>query len=201
MRISCPNCQSVFMLEKTSFNLASKLKCSRCKHIWYKESLNLNEQKITLAVKFRRFFQNFAALCFKISAYSLLTLILLSVIIHYSNSYFTDLNFKILVNKLIINDKSSVTLFLKIEKNPPVNQFTFLKPSIIHVTFLQDEKIIISKFIKSNFPFKLGDNIIVKSNFNNINTEFNKIDLKCISTLDFLLVRLFKNITSKLGIW
>ena len=45
MLLACPNCNTVFRIEKTAIGKGRKVNCGVCKHVWFVNQDNLIEEK------------------------------------------------------------------------------------------------------------------------------------------------------------
>ena len=45
MLLACPNCNTVFRIEKTAIGKGRKVNCGVCKHVWFASQDNLKEEK------------------------------------------------------------------------------------------------------------------------------------------------------------
>ena len=45
MLLACPNCNTVFRIEKTAIGTGRKVNCGVCKHVWFVNQDNLIEEK------------------------------------------------------------------------------------------------------------------------------------------------------------
>ena len=45
MLLACPNCNTVFRIEKTAIGKGRKVNCGVCKHVWFVNQDNLLEEK------------------------------------------------------------------------------------------------------------------------------------------------------------
>ncbi|AVP87694.1 hypothetical protein phytr_7580 [Candidatus Phycorickettsia trachydisci] len=172
MHVSCPNCQAVFIADTKILKKATKLKCSKCEHMWDKKPCKANTCWLT----------KFICFLFK----SFVFLLLLLVALYYSISALSDMKFEASLDKFIREDDKSIALFVKIDKKEPGPAFSFFNPNVIQVTFVQGKKTIATKFVTNNFSLRQGEHMIVKTSFQDVE-DFEKIDLKLLNIADFAL--------------
>jgi len=170
MHLSCPNCQAVFLADPKILKKATKLKCSRCNHMWDKKPCKSKSCWLTRFV------------CFLSKSFVFLILLLLAL--YYSIFALTDMNYEASLDKFIREDDKSIALFVKIDKKQPGPELALFNPNVIQATFLQGKKIIATKFVTNNFSLGVGEHMIVKTSFQGVG-DFERIDIRLLNIADF----------------
>ena len=64
MLLACPNCNTVFRIEKTAIGKGRKVNCGVCKHVWFASQDNSRKKKVSYAnnelIKDKTTFENYS---------------------------------------------------------------------------------------------------------------------------------------------